>query len=156
MASFGIIVLNQNQELPYYRNIGKHASKFGLKVHRFIPSRIDPYTEKISGETFDEASKQWQEDTFSIPDILYDRCFYSSRQAYKTNAPIVEWLKSKTTFLGFGLPGKWKVHETLKKDRYLNNYLIDTVYADQADVILEELNRREKILLKPESGSQGK
>lgn len=154
MPSFGIIELNQNQEQMYYRNIGKNAARLGMKAHRFLPSAIDPYTEKVTGETF--GPDGWNRETFAIPDILYDRCFYSTRQAYKINAPIVEWLKHRTTFLGFGLPNKWKVYEVLKDDTYLSPYTIDTVKAGQSKSVLQALEKRKTILLKPETGSQGK
>ncbi|HET7627357.1 MAG TPA: YheC/YheD family protein [Bacillales bacterium] len=156
MNDFGIVVLNENQELSYYNTIGKIAASYEFTVRKFIPSHIDPYTEHISGKTFDADSERWRTDTFKVPDVLYDRCFYSSRHSFKTNAPIVDWLKNKTLFLGFGLPNKWKVHKALQQDDYLKNYLIDTVHATEADTILEHLNKRGRILFKPESGSQGK
>ncbi|HET7577940.1 MAG TPA: YheC/YheD family protein [Bacillales bacterium] len=154
MPSFGLIVLDANQEQSYYRDIGNHAASFGLTVHRFIPNAIDPYTEKITGETFD--SGVWKPETFTIPDVLYDRCFYRTRQAFKTNAPIVEWLKNRAPFLGFGLPNKWKVYETLKNDPYLGHYTIETMKIDRVDTVLKELEKRKNVLLKPETGSQGK
>lgn len=156
MPSFGIIVLNQDQEQTYYRDIGIAASRFGIAVHRFVPSSIDPYTEKVNGETFDANENRWHPETFQIPDILYDRCFYTTWEAYKTNAPVVEWLKNRATFLGFGLPNKSKVYETLKNDPYLSNYTIETVKAGRSETIMKALNRRKTVLLKPETGSQGK
>lgn len=154
MPSFGIIELNQDQEQKYYHDIGKNAEQFGMEVHRFVPSAIDPYTEKAEGETF--GPDGWYPDTFSIPDILYDRCFYSSREIFKMNASIVEWLKHRTTFLGFGLPNKWKVHEVLTADSDLAAYTVNTVRASHSRSIVTELEKRKTILLKPETGSQGK
>lgn len=154
MTSFGILTLNNHQEEEYYQDIGKCAEQKGMSVHRFAPSSIDPYTEEVSGETY--SAENWVSGKFAIPDILYDRCFYSSRESYKINAPIVEWLKNRTIFLGFGLPNKWKVHEIFRNNPYLNNYTIDTEKAVSANVILNELSKRKIVLLKPESGSQGK
>ncbi|HET7657916.1 MAG TPA: YheC/YheD family protein [Bacillales bacterium] len=156
MPSFGIITLNQNQEERYFKNIGEYAAKLDLKVHQFVPNAIDPYTEQITGKTFDPGSGTWKAETFTIPDVLYDRCFYTSSQAYKTNAPIVEWLKNRTLFLGFGLPNKSKVYQALQSEPYLNSYTIDTLRARKADFIIEELEKQRTLLLKPENGSQGK
>ncbi|HEX7065219.1 MAG TPA: YheC/YheD family protein [Bacillales bacterium] len=156
MPSLGIITLNQNQEERYYKNIGKYAAQLDLNVHQFVPSAIDPYTEQITGMTFDPVSDNWEPETFAIPDILYDRCFYTSGQAYKTNAPIVEWLKNRTRFLGFGLPNKAKVYEALQNEPYLNSYTIDTLKARRADFIIEELEKQRTLLLKPQNGSRGK
>lgn len=154
MTSFGILTLNQQQEEEYFREIGKKGEQKGITVHRFIPSRIDPYTEKATGETFSNGN--WIPETFAIPNILYDRCFYSTRESYKINAPIVEWLKNRTMFLGFGLPNKWKVYQCIRNNVYLNHYTIETEKAVTANVILRELTNRNIVLLKPESGSQGK
>ncbi|HEX6923377.1 MAG TPA: YheC/YheD family protein [Bacillales bacterium] len=156
MPSIGIITLNQNQEEKYFLDIGKNAAQLGLNAHKFIPADIDPYTEEITGETFDSDSGEWKRETFSIPEVLYDRCFYTSSHAYKTNAPIVEWLKNRTMFLGFGLPNKSKVYEALQNESYLNDYTIDTIKAERADSIIDELEKKNTLLLKPENGSQGK
>ncbi|HET7656978.1 MAG TPA: YheC/YheD family protein [Bacillales bacterium] len=154
MPSFGILTLNNHQEESYYQEIGIQAELGGMTVHRFAPNRIDPFTEKVTGETYHNG--EWSPGTFEIPDILYDRCFYSTKESFKTNAPIVEWLKHRTLFLGYGLPNKWKVHEVFRTNPYLNHYTIDTVRAVTANAILNELSKRNTVLIKPESGSQGK
>jgi hypothetical protein len=155
MPSLGIIVLNPDQESSYYRKIGTRFAEQGVDVYRLKPNAIDPYTEKFTGHVFDPSNQNWEPVTFPIPDLLYDRCFYATRESFKTNYPIVQWLRNRTTFLGHGLPGKWRVHKCLNSDEQLRFYTIETIKVENANTVLQELKRRHSLILKPESGSQG-
>lgn len=157
MNSFGILTLQFEQERDYHESIARTLLHYDIDVYRFCPRSIDPFTEKVHGQWYDRISSDWIEKEFSIPELLYDRCFYPDRRTYKMNAPIVEWLKHKTDFLGYGLPGKWKVYRCLYKDRAIRPYLIPTRKANQAQSIVRTLQKRQRaLLLKPEHSSQGK
>jgi glutathione synthase/RimK-type ligase-like ATP-grasp enzyme len=157
MPSLGILILNYNQEYKYFKEVAGRASNKNITIHLFSPADINPETEKVHGKTFDPDINDWKTDIFAIPDYIYDRCFYNS-ESKKRLLPIVKWLKSRpaTTFLGYGLPNKWEVYNSLQKYNTLIYYLHDTQIADSAEQIIGELKKQGKLLIKPASGSQGR
>ncbi|GHH98567.1 YheC/YheD family endospore coat-associated protein [Neobacillus kokaensis] len=156
MIAFGIMTLIPDSEVSYLTEIAKSAKDFGMECCRFIPSQINPHTQSVRGKKFDSKTTQWVDDEFPIPTILYDRCFYGDDEHSKQCLPIVSWLKSRNdiTFLGYGLPNKLELYDSLK-NTVLAPYLPPTLAASNSDIILKELEAKEKIILKPINGSQG-
>lgn len=155
--SLGIMAVHLSHEHGYVTEIAKRSSSYGINCVRFVPASIDPIDLTITGETFDPQTQSWISDTFSIPPFIYDRCFYNQSKASKRCKPIVEWLKKNpvTTFLGFGLPDKWKVYSIIQKNNHLNSYLPDTELISTPMQILNRLRNDSSCLLKPVVGSRG-
>ncbi|MBD8067739.1 YheC/YheD family protein [Bacillus sp. PS06] len=158
MVSFGFITVHLGQENLYSTEIAKRAKKYGIQVYRFTPTSIEPTTEQIQGQRFDPINETWKKESFSLPRFLYDRCFYGNDEASKKAQPIMNWLKKNpnTTFIGHGLPDKWKIYHTLKQDKDLTFYLPKTTLVTSVEKILNDLMKEKKLLLKPVSGSMGK
>ncbi|MGO4887509.1 YheC/YheD family protein [Anaerobacillus sp. MEB173] len=158
MTALGILVLNMDQEKDYFSKLGACSTLLQVTVYRFMPSFIDPRTELVNGEKYCVKEQKWIKEAFPLPTFLYDRCFYSNEKIFKYNYPIVHWLKShpKVSFLGYGLPNKWKVYNALKEDEQLFPYLPKTTQVTSGLDVLNNLNRNEPVILKPASGSQGK
>lgn len=156
MLTFGLMTLNLAHEDSYFTEIAKRAQDLGVICHRFVPSHINPLTEEIEGEIFSSEKGQWQKDIFSIPTILYDRCFYGEDFHSKQCKSIVKWLKMKreVQFLGYGLPNKWKIYEALAHTA-LAPYIPKTVAAQSPEIVRSYLHKWNKIILKPINGSQG-
>ncbi|MGG3471173.1 YheC/YheD family protein [Neobacillus pocheonensis] len=156
MIGFGIMSLNLESEVSYINEIARLADSCEMECFRFLPSLINPHTLQVRGKQFDPKSQQWIEGEFSIPTIIYDRCFYGDDEHSKICLPIVSWLKSRNdiTFLGYGLPNKLDLYDSLKNTP-LAAYLPPTQLAADANIILKELNKLKKIILKPTNGSQG-
>ncbi|MCM3567915.1 YheC/YheD family protein [Neobacillus mesonae] len=156
MIAFGIMTLTPDSETSYLTEIAKTAKSLGIECLRFVPSDINPHTQRVRGKKFDNNKNQWVDDEFAIPSILYDRCFYGDDEHSKQCLPIVTWLKSRRdiTFLGYGLPNKLELYESLK-DTVLSPYLPPTLFAADTDIILKELDARNKVILKPINGAQG-
>ncbi|MDX8363344.1 YheC/YheD family protein [Cytobacillus sp. IB215316] len=158
MKQFGFLTLLPNQERGYATEIAKHAEAFNITVYRLTPLSIDPNTELVHGEKFDLTTNTWVQDTFPIPTVLYDRCFYSQNEISTRSKPIVNWLKTRpdTIFLGYGLPNKWEIYKILNNDPILSHYIPKTEKVTSRHKVIQYLRKTKQVLLKPESGSQGR
>ncbi len=156
MTAFGIMTLSMESEASYINEIASLAEQFEMECFRFLPSHINPHTLQVSGKRFDPETISWIESEFPIPTIIYDRCFYGDDAHSKQCIPIVSWLKSRddVTFLGYGLPNKLDLYETLQNS-ILSAYLPSTKPASDPDHVLLELKARKRLILKPINGSQG-
>ncbi|CRK83559.1 YheC/YheD family protein [Neobacillus massiliamazoniensis] len=156
MITFGIMTLNMESETSYIDQIAKLADSCEMECFRFIPSKINPHTLLVKGKKFNAKDQTWAEGEFPIPSILYDRCFYGDDEHSKQCIPIVSWLKCRNdiTFLGYGLPNKLELYNVLKNS-VLTPYLPPTMKVSNPGEVLKELKIRNRIILKPISGSQG-
>ncbi|WP_071459058.1 YheC/YheD family endospore coat-associated protein [Bacillus massilinigeriensis] len=156
MITFGILSLQPGSENQYFTEIATRSSLFGMECYRFIPSNIDPITNRAAGELFDVQRQEWIQADFPIPEILYDRCIYIGDHHSKRNLAIVKWLKNlnSTLFLGNGLPGKWSLYKALAVSS-LRPYVPETKKSDTAYGVLSFLSKNKKIILKPIFGHAG-
>lgn len=156
MLSFGIMTLNKRNEKSYFLEIAKRANQHGIDCFRFVPSDISPVSEKISGDYYNPNLGEWERSDFSVPEILYDRCFYGEDSHSKQCMSIVNWLKTRDDiqFLGYGLPNKFELYDVLSNSS-ISPYLIKTEPFANAEEFLKNLYHDQAIILKPARGSQG-
>ncbi len=156
MLSFGIMTLNKRSEKSYFLELAKRAHEYGIQCCRFIPSDIRPASEKISGDIFNPSSGSWDPKEFSVPDILYDRCFYGEDSHSRQCMSIVNWLKARDDiqFLGYGLPNKLELYELLSHSS-ISPYLLKTAPFTSAEHFIDSLVHDKPLIIKPASGSQG-
>ncbi|MFC0272109.1 YheC/YheD family protein [Metabacillus herbersteinensis] len=156
-TTLGFLTLNLNHENKYVTEIAKRSLHYKIECVRFEPTSISPANLEVKGEHYDHSAKEWMSSVFSIPPFIYDRCFYQKNQLSQKSKPIVEWLKNyhKTTFLGQGLPDKWKIHKALQKDSILSCYLPQTILVKDSVQIQQQLAAQGACLLKPINGSKG-
>jgi hypothetical protein len=156
VETFGIMTLNENSELDYFTEIAIQAVAQGMICYRFIPSNINPFSQRVTGCVFDSTTNQWKHDIFPIPNVLYDRCFYGEDVHSKQCISIVTWLKERQDifFLGYGLPDKFELYNVLKLSS-LYPYLPPTKIISDSNMVMKELILQEKLVLKPINGSQG-
>jgi glutathione synthase/RimK-type ligase-like ATP-grasp enzyme len=154
--SFGILSINEHSEMAYFTEIAKRAAMFGIKCYRFIPSNIHPITRMVKGKVFDQSKMEWKTETFPIPTILYDRCFYGKDAHSQKCVSVVSWLKKREDiyFLGYGLPNKNVLYNTLKQSP-LKHYLPSTIPISDISNIQKEWNHYKKMVLKPINGAGG-
>ncbi|MDQ0232333.1 YheC/YheD family endospore coat-associated protein [Metabacillus malikii] len=154
-VTLGLLTVTSKHEHHYLTETAKMSKLYDIECVRFTPGAIDPKTLRIDGERFCTKSEEWQTDNFSIPDYIYDRCFYNRKA--KKEKPIVDWLKNypKTTFLGYGLPDKWTLYQSLKSDSTIGCYLPATTLVQSPNQILAHLRSHSNCLIKPRNGSRG-
>lgn len=156
MITLGILTLSIDSETAYFTELAMRASEYGIECFRFIPSKIDPITHHVKGKKYHPESSSWIEREEPLPALLYDRCFYGDDEHSKQCIPIVSWLKSRNDihFLGYGLPNKFELYESLKSS-ILAPYLPYSQFAADERVVLGELAAHKRLILKPINGSQG-
>jgi hypothetical protein len=136
--------------------MAKRAEHYGMECFRFLPSKINPVTHMVKGKKYNADTDAWEEDERPLPALLYDRCFYGDDEHSKQCMPIVSWLKSRSdiTFLGYGLPNKLELYDSLKNS-ILSPYLPASQLVSNEETVLAELDKYKKLILKPINGSQG-
>lgn len=156
MITLGILSLNIDSETAYLTEVAKRAAANGIECFRFLPSKIDPISHHVKGKKYDPQSCSWMENEEPLPTLLYDRCFYGEDEHSKQCIPIISWLKSRHDihFLGYGLPNKLELYDALK-DSILSPYLPYSAAASDEIIVLTELAKHKKLILKPINGSQG-
>lgn len=150
------MTLNMNSEQPYFHEIAKRAANFGIECYKFIPSKIDPKTELVTGLYFDNKENQWINKTFKLPEIIYDRCFYGDDLHSKQCLLITSWLKQRKDiqFLGYGLPNKLELYDKLL-DSKLSPYLPATKPLHTINDLYAVLSDFYEIIIKPVTGYRG-
>lgn len=156
MVLLGIVTLHKEQELTYFTEMAKRSTDYGIQVIRFVPSDWESETGTITGVYYDVTKDSWICDRFPFPDFIYDRCYYTNRNRFLENYSTMKRLKKKTTFLSTGLPNKWRVYRTLRTNETIAPYLPKTSAVLSSDVVEQRVHLDGKVVLKPESGSQGK
>lgn len=150
MVSLGIMTLQPLLESMYFKSIAKRAPFYNITVYCFHPQDWDPIDQTVTGTSYCETTNAWEYDAFPVPDFVYDRCFY----AYKP-LESVKQLKRQATFLGNGLPNKWRVYSALQHDPSLKKYLPKTTLLTTSDEAIDRLLHEKSLVLKPVRGSQG-
>jgi glutathione synthase/RimK-type ligase-like ATP-grasp enzyme len=130
----------------------------GIEVFIFAPNRIHWARERISGYTYQAEAKNWFQKSYELPDLIYDRCFFTSKAAHMEYRKHMRRLRniSSVRFLGHGLPGKWEVMQILRKDDFFPPYLPETCLFAHVSEVPDWLERSGDVILKPQGGSQGK
>ncbi|WP_174730549.1 YheC/YheD family protein [Mesobacillus harenae] len=156
MITLGLMNLNLKSEAGYFTEIARNAEEFGILCYRFVPSKINPVSHQVTGEIFDIELMDWKSAEFPLPNIIYDRCFYGDDQHSRQCLSIVSWLKKRSDlkFLGYGLPNKWEIYQLLSGSE-LAPYLPKTIIADNPQKVSGLLQKLNKVILKPATGSQG-
>ncbi|MBS4171877.1 YheC/YheD family protein [Bacillus sp. FJAT-49736] len=157
MITMGILTLIPHENNSYFDEIAKRAHSYGIDIHLFSPLAINPNSLLVNGLYYDSEKENWVNKEYPIPEFLYDRCFYGEERKSNDAGAIVSWLKARNdiTFLGYGLPNKWRLYETLIKNPNLAPYLPLTKKASSPEKVLTELKRYDEIILKPINGAHG-
>jgi glutathione synthase/RimK-type ligase-like ATP-grasp enzyme len=128
-----------------------------LNAYVFSPVQLDERTRRVKGYRFLAGGGGWQEGWFPLPDVVYDRSFFSRREDYLAHRAAVRRLYKLKPFayLGHGLKSKWEMYTFLRRDPRLQPYLPKTARMEQPEQAAVWLDSMGEIFLKPESGSQG-
>lgn len=141
-------------EPEFCSQLSAAAPLFDLKVLVFHPEDVAENGESITGYAWKEG--RWQQTVAPAPDVLYNRCLYSSRQEKKAAAAALAAL-SRTVPWSRGLPDKWRVYEILSRSPAAAPLLPETRLYTGPDALGLMLAEREYgVFLKPRAGSHGK
>ncbi len=159
----GIMVTERMKSPPfadsnYYRKLCLLGARRGLLVYVFSPERIYWGSRTVIGYTYRSDISRWTKALHPLPDLIYDRCFFSSKSGYlRYRTQVRRLLKfSRAKFLGHGLRGKWQVQDILCQDTAIRDYLPMTERYAGIPSLTRWLNQEGRIFLKPQGGSQGR
>jgi hypothetical protein len=159
----GIMATELPRSLPFansgfYRKLCLLGEQRGIQVFVFSPNRIRWSDGTVTGYTYNKQTAQWTKGQFLLPSLIYDRCFFVTRETYQQYHKQVRKLRSRTgiRFIGNGLAGKWQVLQQLRTDSYLQPYLPKTEQLSDVELLIDWLAHKENVFLKPQGGSQGK
>lgn len=158
----GIIVCTVQQYPPipeksYYELLTLIGKNMGIEIVVFSPKSINWAVRRVQGFVYDPVLKRWRMKTTTLPNVIYDRCFYMSTNHYQSYQPYVQKLRRDPhiKLLGVPLKGKWQLAELVAQSP-LSRYLPHTVrYTTQKDA-LTFLQKNKAIVAKPIGGSHGR
>lgn len=157
MQSFGILSFQPSLNLDFYTEIAAYAFDRGIRLFLLHPKNIDLEKNEANGLEYSDSDGAWENKTFPIPTILYDRLFYKDEKELKDYLPLITSLQSNPRhfFLGYSLPDKWMVYNKLKNHLQIRPYLPETKRISQSLEILKALEKWPAIILKPSVASRG-
>ncbi|QGQ97816.1 YheC/YheD family protein [Paenibacillus psychroresistens] len=132
------------------------GTKWGILVFVFSPTHVDDKTATVQGYKYQASG--WIKASFPLPDLIYDRAFFTSYPHYLRHQSAVSALQrlKKTPYLGRVLQGKWGVHKVLLKHPKLTPHIPLTKLFRQPSLLFRWLKEYSSVVLKPEAGSQGR
>ncbi|MDF2936950.1 MAG: endospore coat-associated protein [Paenibacillaceae bacterium] len=144
-------------ETRFYESLCAAGPSCGAEVYVFSPLNVDEPGMTVEGYGW-SSENGWEKRQYPLPDLIYDRAFFSSKASYDAHRQAVRRLCSlkQAPYLGFGLKSKWEMLHFLRRDPALRPYLPRTVRIAAPEEAARWLSREKRIFLKPASGSQGK
>src|SRR4051794_11386096 len=116
----GIMVSPSQIEPPFtgqsfFAHLCELGTKWGILVFVFSPIHVDDQAATVTGYQYQKTG--WVKGTFPLPDLIYDRTFFTSNPHYLQHQAAVSVLQQlkKIPYLGRALKGKWGVHNVLLK-----------------------------------------
>ncbi|MCA0755347.1 YheC/YheD family protein [Paenibacillus sp. N4] len=144
-------------EPAFCRALSLLGRTHGADVYVFAADGFDPRTGELLAYRL--RNTRWVLESVPLPDIVYNRCFFSSpgqRPAFRSMLQAMK-LRKPFMLLGGELPAKLEVYGALQSDPDLAAHLPETVRYRSAEQLTELLRQHPGgIVLKPASGMQGK
>lgn len=141
-------------EPEFCTHLCRAAPLYDLKVLVFHPDGVSSDGRSISGYTW--SGGQWEPALGSPPDVLYNRCLFSSPQDKRAAATALAALSHSMPW-SRGLPDKWRVYEILRQSRKAAAMLPETrLYKGTRELATMLAEREHGVFLKPKAGSHGK
>jgi glutathione synthase/RimK-type ligase-like ATP-grasp enzyme len=144
-------------ETRFYESLCAAGHSCGAEVFVFSPQDVNEAEMTVEGYGRSPEGG-WEKRHYPLPDLIYDRAFFSSKTSYETHRQAVRRLCSlkQAPYLGYGLKSKWEMLHFLRRDPILRPYLPRTVKISGPEEAARQLRQEKRIFLKPVSGSQGK
>jgi glutathione synthase/RimK-type ligase-like ATP-grasp enzyme len=161
VKSVGIMISPNQSEPPFagqrfFAHLCMLGAKWGLIVFVFSPLYVDYKTSTVRGYRYHAST--WIKDTFTLPDLIYDRAFFINAKQYQEHQAAISHLQQlkKIPYLGRIIKGKWMVHKILSKLSPLIAHLPHTELFKHSSLLFRRLKEHTAVVLKPDTGSQGK
>lgn len=162
--TLGVIVCYNSQdstppfsESSFFYQLTLEGIKLNLDVIVFSPKEINWEKRTVPAWSVD-TKKKWRKSIFSLPKLIYDRCYYPNQNHYVEYKPAVMLIEKDPhiQFLGRALGGKLKTYDILKSYKEIWPFLPTTLRYLHVEDALDFLDEEDSILLKPNGGSHGR
>ncbi|WP_187820549.1 YheC/YheD family protein [Pasteuria penetrans] len=102
--------------------------------------------------------EKWSSQREPLPSLLYDRCYYRSREQHYRYRTFIQRLRQdpQVRFLGRPLAGKWKTYQLLQTQKEILPFLPLTELCENTETVIEFLQQHTSALLKPDMSSLGR
>lgn len=162
-GSLGIMTTERDAFPPfsnarYYRQLSLFGTRMGLLVYVFSPLHINWTLQRVPGYTWNRNTGSWEKQLLPLPDLVYDRFFYSRNRQFVPARTAIRKLRKwpNLRFLGFGLPDKYRVHRLLSGDDTIAPHLPELCNITRLGDVKAMLAKYGDLVLKPRGGSQGR
>ncbi|MDQ0197583.1 YheC/YheD family endospore coat-associated protein [Neobacillus ginsengisoli] len=133
----------------YCDRFGEYDTFGGLTI-AFSPRSVD-WNEKIAyGMIYDPLTKEWRYDSAPIPSAIYRRNFHQNKESIKR---LIEWTEGNL-FNSYHF--KKSDLLLLKNEPEIKDHLPTTFLLQSIDDLIDFINKKQKIILKPVSLSRGR
>lgn len=146
-------------ERQYCARLCRMGRSLGMNVFAFSPLWVDQGSLTVRGYVCNPSTGEWEAGAYPLPDLIYDRSFFGSRDEYTRHKAAVRRLQQlkPIPYLGHGLKSKWEGLVYLRRDPRLRPYLPKTSMLGRPGLAAEWLSSGvTRVFLKPLAGSQGK
>ncbi|WP_053374709.1 YheC/YheD family endospore coat-associated protein [Paenibacillus sp. FJAT-27812] len=169
MVILGIVVASINRKplehesepaLPeprFCQALSMAGKPLGIHVYVFSEESLQPKSGQLYGYCYEQGRWAWQQ--VPLPDIIYDRCFFTEANQRTRCQSMLNRLSQKKPFLMLNgtLPAKLDVFDALKTDSLLAKHMPATIPYQSANQVKQMADRRiDGIVLKPSAGMQGR
>ena len=151
-------VAEGNPQLETIEHIKEAATYEKCMAYCFSVENVDWNNNTIKGYTFNSILNRWQYRWLPMPDVIYDRLGYVSKDKKQEVTQCREELEENPniSFINpIGSLGKWVVHQKLFLYPEMRKYLPETILYRRIDDILLMLKKHRFIFIKSCYGSRG-
>lgn len=144
-------------EPSFYRSLSIAGRQLGIDAYVFDAEGLQPQSEQLFGYRFEQ--NRWLRQIVPLPDVIYDRCFFTHVNQRISFRSMLERLSHKKSYLMLNgtLPAKLGVYDALKGDSMLATHLPVTLpFSSAKQVRLLADQYFDGIILKPAAGMQGR
>jgi glutathione synthase/RimK-type ligase-like ATP-grasp enzyme len=144
-------------EPSFYRALSLAAVQLGIDVYVFEAEGYQSEAGLLHAYRLEQ--NRWVRQLVPLPDIIYDRCFYTSAEQRISSRSMLQAmaLRKPNVMLNGILPTKLDVYEALKENSMLAKYLPQTIRFNSAEQLGQLEGRYHAgVILKPAAGMQGR
>lgn len=142
----------------FHRMLSLIGEKRGLVVFVFTPRGIDWIGKRVTGFVFDRDTGRWETRNLPLPELVYDRFFYSPGRKAAGARGLARRLREigGARFLGVGLPDKYRVYRLMADDGVLRAHVPDHRLVAGPEDVGRMLAACGDVVLKPADGRHGR
>src|SRR5690606_1732603 len=128
-----------------------------LRMFVFTLHSISWKKRSVKAFKYNKATGVWDQETFSLPQLIYDRCFIANKRELEAYRHYLSTFSSlRIPVIGSSLKGKWDVQLALQHDVIIKKILPKTERLISIRQLHRWLTSKDHAFLKPEGGSMGK